>query len=198
MIDFHNDQGGELHVSRPNVNLEPYLARMNCFEGLFREYTWFTEGATGDNHRTHGSIGEGLPDRYGIHACIHEPNANWIAGLDAYPNGKNWELHGEQLCEVFYRLLRSVRTTSENRTEFRWRGWLGSSAASRWPCRVVHCRISRDAQTTRQLWMGLHSYCEPGTGERIVDQAAAMLREPSSVQKRLRGCRLATGAPLSV
>jgi len=28
-----------------------------------------------------------------------------------------------------------------------------------------------------QLWMGLHSYCEPGTGERIVDQAVAMLDE---------------------
>jgi hypothetical protein len=28
-----------------------------------------------------------------------------------------------------------------------------------------------------QLWMGLHSYCEPGTGERMVDQAVAMLRE---------------------
>ncbi len=28
-----------------------------------------------------------------------------------------------------------------------------------------------------QLWMGLHSYCEPGTGERIVDQAVAMLQE---------------------
>jgi hypothetical protein len=28
-----------------------------------------------------------------------------------------------------------------------------------------------------QMWMGLHSYCEPGTGERMVDQAAAMLEE---------------------
>jgi hypothetical protein len=26
-----------------------------------------------------------------------------------------------------------------------------------------------------QLWMGLHSYCEPGTGERMVDQAVDML-----------------------
>ena len=28
-----------------------------------------------------------------------------------------------------------------------------------------------------QMWMGLHSYSEPGTGERMVDQAVAMLRE---------------------
>ena len=105
MIDFHNDQGGKLHISRPNINLEPYLARMNRFESLLREHTWFTEGATGGNYRTPGSIGEGLLERYGIHACIHELNANWIAGLDAYPSGKNWELYGEQLCEVFYELF---------------------------------------------------------------------------------------------
>jgi len=28
-----------------------------------------------------------------------------------------------------------------------------------------------------QMWMGLHSYSEPGTGERMVDQAVAMLEE---------------------
>jgi hypothetical protein len=28
-----------------------------------------------------------------------------------------------------------------------------------------------------QVWMGLHSYCEAGTGERMVDQAVAMLQE---------------------
>jgi neutral ceramidase len=28
-----------------------------------------------------------------------------------------------------------------------------------------------------QLWMGLHSYCEPDTGERIVDQVVDMLNE---------------------
>ena len=105
MIDFHNDQGGRLHISRPNINLEAYLARMKRFEGLLREHTWFTEGSTGGNYRTLGSIGEGLLERYGINACVHELNANWIAGLDAYPSGKNWELYGEQLCGVFYGLF---------------------------------------------------------------------------------------------
>ena len=105
MIDFHNDQGGRLHVSRPNVSLEPYLARMKRFESLLREQTWFTEGATGGNYRNPGTIGEGLLERYDVHACVHELNANWIAGLDAYPSGENWELYGEQLCEVFHRLF---------------------------------------------------------------------------------------------
>jgi len=105
MIDFHNDQGGRLHISRPNVDLEQYLARMERFERLLREHTWFTEGATGGNYRNPGTIGEVLLERYGIHACVHELNANRIAGLDAYPGGKNWELYGEQLCEVFYELF---------------------------------------------------------------------------------------------
>ncbi len=29
-------------------------------------------------------------------------NANWIAGLNKAPFGKDWMLLGEQLCEVFY------------------------------------------------------------------------------------------------
>ena len=106
MIDFHNDQGGRLHISRPNVDLKRYLARMKRFESLLREHTWFTEGATGGDYRNPGTIGEGLLERYGIHACVHELNANWIAGLDAYPGSKNWELYGQQLCEVFYQLFR--------------------------------------------------------------------------------------------
>jgi hypothetical protein len=28
-----------------------------------------------------------------------------------------------------------------------------------------------------QVWTGLHSYAEPGTGERIADQTVAMLKE---------------------
>lgn len=104
MIDFHNDEGGRVHLSRPNVDLEQYLARLKRFESLLREHTWFTEGNTG-SYRTVGTIGEGLAERYGIHACIHELNANWIAGLDAYPSGKRWELYGEQLCDVFYELF---------------------------------------------------------------------------------------------
>ncbi len=105
MIDFHNDQGGRLHISRPNVDLAQYLARMKRFESLLREHTWFTEGATGGDYRNPGTIGEGLLERYGVHACVHELNANWIAGLEAYPDGKNWELYGQQLCEVFYELF---------------------------------------------------------------------------------------------
>lgn len=33
-----------------------------------------------------------------------------------------------------------------------------------------------------QVWTGYHSYCEPGTGERIVDEIVAMLEEAAAVQ----------------
>jgi hypothetical protein len=105
MIDFHNDQGGRVHISRPNVDLDAYLEFMQRFERLLRKHTWFTEGATGGNYRNPGTIGEGLLERYGIFACVHELNANRIAGLDDYPSGKHWELYGAQLCEVFLELF---------------------------------------------------------------------------------------------
>jgi len=105
MIDFHNDQGGRLHISRPNIDLAAYLARMKRLESLLRSHSWFTEGATGGNYRNPGTIGEGLLERYGIHACVHELNANWIAGLGSYPSDRHWELYGEQLCKVFYELF---------------------------------------------------------------------------------------------
>ena len=101
-IDWHNDASGKLHISRPNIDLEAYLERMRVFEELLRKHTWFTEGSTGGNFRNPGTFGEGLLERYGITACIHELNANWIAGLNDYPTARHWETYGAQLCEVFF------------------------------------------------------------------------------------------------
>ena len=101
-IDFHNDAGGNLHLAKPDINLDSYLANMGRFEALLYKYTWFTEGGMHSNFRNPGSIGEGLLERYGINALIYELNANWIAGLNKMPLGKDWMLLGEQLCDVFY------------------------------------------------------------------------------------------------
>ena len=101
-IDLHNDSDGNLHISRPNSNLERYLENMKRFETLLFKYTWFTEGATGAEFRNPGSIGEGLLERYGIDACIYELNYVWSRGLKKQPYGKDWELLGKQLREVFY------------------------------------------------------------------------------------------------
>jgi hypothetical protein len=103
-IDFHNDASGRLHVSRPEIGaseLQDYLARMDRLEKLLREKTWFTEGSTSSSFRNAGTIGEGLLARYGIPACIHELNANHIAGLDDHPTAENWRKYGQQLAEVF-------------------------------------------------------------------------------------------------
>ena len=104
-IDFHNDAGGRLHLSRPELppaELEAYLAKMQRLESLLRKHSWFTEGSTGSNFRNPGSFGEGLIARWGVTALVHELNCNRIAGLDDYPTAANWIRYGEQLAEVFY------------------------------------------------------------------------------------------------
>ena len=102
MIDFHNDESGKLHVSRPEGDFSDYLARMKRLEQLLRKHTWFTEGSTGSTFHNAGTVGEGLLARYRIDACVLELNANWIAGLNDYPTAKNWELFGQQLCRALY------------------------------------------------------------------------------------------------
>ncbi len=102
-IDLHNDQHGQLHISRPRIALDAYLARMDRYEALLRRCTWFTEGRTGGNFHNPGSFGEGLLERFGITAFVQELNANWIAGLNDHATGANWELLGAQYREVFYR-----------------------------------------------------------------------------------------------
>lgn len=101
-IDFHNDAGGNLHIARPNVNLESYLAYMERFERLLRKHTWFAEGSAGGSSRNPSSIDGGLSERFGIDAVVYELNANWIEGLQKVPLGRDWELLGRQLHEVFY------------------------------------------------------------------------------------------------
>lgn len=102
-LDLHNDDGGLLHVSRPEkTDLKRYLGRMATLEALLRKHTWFTEGSTGESFHNPGTVADGLLARYGIDAAVHELNANWIAGLKDYPTGRNWELYGEQLCQVFF------------------------------------------------------------------------------------------------
>lgn len=102
MIDLHNDNSGRLHISRPDIDLEAYLAKMRRLEAMLRKHTWFTEGSTTSSFRNPGSIGEGLLERFGIDACVLELNANWIAGLDDYPSAKNWQLFAAQLCKALY------------------------------------------------------------------------------------------------
>lgn len=106
-LDLHNDQDGGLHLSRTDGDLSEYLDRMKRLEELLRRHTWFTEGSSGPEFRNPGTFGEGLLERYGIHAAILELNANWIAGLGKPPAGRDWERFGEGLAEVFLEYFRS-------------------------------------------------------------------------------------------
>ncbi len=100
-IDFHNDAYGNLHFPRlegDDARREDHLAKLKRFEEVLRANSWFTEGSSTGISPTFAG---GLQTRYGIPACIHELNADWIAGLKDYPSAANWKKYGEQLSTVF-------------------------------------------------------------------------------------------------
>ncbi len=99
-IDLHNDQGGNIHVNLPSAANSLYISNMKKIENLLYKHTWFTEGPS--HVKNPGSFGEGLAKRYGIDAFVYELNYEWTAGLNKAPMGKDWELLGKQLAEVFY------------------------------------------------------------------------------------------------
>jgi hypothetical protein len=99
-IDLHNDRGGNLHVNLPTDDNKSYTSNLQRFEKLLFEHTWFREGAS--HVKNPGSFGEGMHKRFGIDACVYELNYEWAKGLDREPLGKDWELLGKQLREVFY------------------------------------------------------------------------------------------------
>ena len=99
-IDLHNDRGGNLHVNLPNPDNARYTENLKRFEGLLFKHTWFREGAS--HVKNPGSFGEGMDTRFGIDACVYELNYEWIKGLNKEPLGKDWELLGKQLRDVFY------------------------------------------------------------------------------------------------
>lgn len=109
-LELHNDGGGNLHISRPQVpDLERYLARMATLESLLRKHTWFTEGSTKATFRNPGTLGDGWLERFGVDAAVHEFNANWIAGLKDYPSAKHWRNYGANLALVFYEYLGATK-----------------------------------------------------------------------------------------
>ncbi|HEY9486803.1 MAG TPA: M14-type cytosolic carboxypeptidase, partial [Chryseosolibacter sp.] len=98
-IDLHNDRGGNLHVNLPTPNNVEYTGRLKRFETLLFKHTWFREGYS--HVRNPGSFGEGMLARFGIDACVYELNYEWAKGLNKEPLGKDWELLGKQLRDVF-------------------------------------------------------------------------------------------------
>jgi Zinc carboxypeptidase len=109
-LELHNDGSGLLHISRPPVaGLQRHVERMATLEALLRKHTWFTEGSTKPSFHNSGTLGDGWLERYGIDAAVHEFNCNWIEGLDDFATGRNWQLYGEKLADVFYDYFDAVK-----------------------------------------------------------------------------------------
>ena len=137
-LELHNDAGGRLQLARvPVPGLPRYLRRMVRFESLLREHTWFTEGTTPPSFSNTGALGSGWLERYGIEGVTHEFNANWIAGLKAYPTGKHWEAYGAGLAAALEEYF------GDGWTEASLQPWLKSSFET-------GVRIAYD-EPTRQL-----------------------------------------------
>ncbi len=102
-IDFHNDASGKLHFPRSptdDARWTGYLKNLKRFETVLRANSCFTEGSSTGISRTFAG---GMQQRYEIPACVHELNADWLAGLDDYPTAANWRKYGEQLSVVFHK-----------------------------------------------------------------------------------------------
>ena len=99
-IDLHNDRNGNLHVNLPTPDNAKYTANLKRFEDLLFKHTWFREGYS--HVKNPGSFGEGMYTRFEIDACVYELNYEWAKGLNKEPLGKDWELLGKQLRDVFY------------------------------------------------------------------------------------------------
>jgi len=127
-MDLHNDRNGKLDFGDPsklknenyssgklsaslqdsyivlpkNINIENYRSNTRKFESLMYKHTWYTW--TENNVRKDSSnSGNYNAKRYDVDiSCLLELNQVWIEGLKKAPYGKDWELMGKELCDVFY------------------------------------------------------------------------------------------------
>ena len=102
-ICVHNDDSGQLHFSHPDPGSEGHAERMDRFERLLREGTWFTEGRTKPSFRNPGTFGGGVTEIYGIDAFIWELNARYAAGLGRQPLHTDWQQIGADFARVMRR-----------------------------------------------------------------------------------------------
>jgi len=105
LIDFHNDNYGNIHVSKPKENDTKYNQNIDQFYKLMLEKTWFSgklqKVYTTDPKRH--SIAAGLYERYNITACVFELNGDWIEKLEKIPDVEDWQQLGKGINDVFYK-----------------------------------------------------------------------------------------------
>jgi len=104
-IDLHNDRNGRLSFGRSSgERREQYESNTKRFEALMYKYTWYTwyDSRTKTRLDATNSASYNVP-RYNVDISgTLELNQTWIAGLNKEPFGKDWELMGRQLRDVFY------------------------------------------------------------------------------------------------
>ena len=128
VMDLHNDRNGKLAFGNPSkvnsgdynsakrtaslqdsytvltkgVDIEKFQSNAKRFETLMYKHTWYTW--TENNVRKDASnSGNYNAARYDVDiSCLLELNQTWIDGLKKVPSGKDWELMGKELCDVFY------------------------------------------------------------------------------------------------
>lgn len=104
-IDIHNDRNGRFTVEpTDNVDQQQYNDNARRIETLMYKYTWYTWFDHQSGVMRNGeNAGNYKGSRYDVPIlCTFELNQTWIAGLNKIPFGKDWELMGRQLCDVFF------------------------------------------------------------------------------------------------
>ncbi|MBI5008336.1 MAG: hypothetical protein HZB98_01490 [Bacteroidia bacterium] len=106
VIDFHNDDKGDVHLTKRDRNDSQFIRNMQRFEKLMRQHTSFSESFryiwSDDGQPDVWTINNGLYSRYKLESFVYELNANWITGLGKIPSVSAWKDTGKGLLQVLY------------------------------------------------------------------------------------------------
>ena len=106
MVDFHNDDAGDLQASKPKDGDGGYMRKMHLFHSLLTEKTWFSNKLVPKiAFSGGGTIADGMYYKFGIDAVTFELNANYIEKLNKIPEATDWKELGAKLNEVFFQYL---------------------------------------------------------------------------------------------
>ncbi len=104
VIDFHNDDKGDVHLTKRDRNDIQYIQNMQRFEKLMRQHSSFSESFryiwNDDTQPDVWTINNGLFSRYQLESFVYELNANWISGLGKVPSAEEWQDTGKGLLNV--------------------------------------------------------------------------------------------------
>lgn len=108
-IDFHNDSYGNINLIKPNEGDNGYLKRMELFQNVLTENSWFANKfSVSGRINGGGNMADGMYYRNGIDAFTYELNACYIEKLGKAPEISDWKNLGADLNRVFYKYLTNL------------------------------------------------------------------------------------------